>query len=154
MIWGITLLKLGVLEQKKPVLWVSPLLPMKAADSVAASTFIGNKQRLIRAREDFSLKEDIAKVSTFIGNTQRLRDITNVVRAEDDTVKVSTFIGDKQKLTYRYQELGPIIDNTVKVSTFIGSSMRLYAWGLYSSAEDDTVKVSSLIGSKMKLIEE
>lgn len=141
--------QLGVVNQKRPEVWQSYLLPQLQQEDVAKiSMSISNEQVLRDIANDISQKEELGVVLSI--SDHKLIDPTKVEN-EQENLKVSLSISDHKliepiKTTYGNDDIGSI-------SLGVGDH-KLYIWGVRAEVlDEDNFKVSLAVGDH-KLYEE
>ena len=140
--------QLGVVNQKRPEIWVSyPKPHEQALDMASVSIAIGD-HILKNNVYDNSANDDLANVSLGMGD-HKLYDPTQVVNQTDET-KVSIAIGDHILNNVAYDITA---DDGVVATLGIGDH-KLYFWGVSAQIlDEDNTQVSIAIGDH-KLYEE
>ena len=140
--------QLGVVNQKRPEIWVSyPKPHEQALDMASVSIAIGDHTLQVRARD---VTANDGAVATLGMGDHKLYDPTQVVNQTDEA-KVSIAIGDHILKTNVYDNSAN--DDLANISLGMGDH-KLYFWGVSAQMlDEDNTQVSIAIGDH-KLYEE
>ena len=143
--------QLGVVNQKRPEIWVSYLVPPLQQDDVAQiSLSVAGDHKLKQVVFEHTVDEDNFKVSLAVGD-HKLIDPTKMGYATDDTVAVNLAVGNHKLIDPT--KMGYATDDTVAVNLAVGDH-KLYIWGVRAEVlDEDNFKVSLAVGDH-KLYEE
>ena len=139
--------QLGVVNQKRPEIWVSyPKPHEQVLDMASVSIAIGDHTLQVRARD---VTANDGAVATLGMGDHKLYDPTQVVNQTDEA-KVSIAIGD-HTLQVRARD---VTANDGAVATLGMGDHKLYFWGVSAQTlDEDNTQVSIAIGDH-KLYEE
>lgn len=140
--------QLGVVNQKRPEIWVSyPKPHEQALDMASVSIAIGDHTLQVRVRD---VTANDGAVATLGMGDHKLYDPTQVVNQTDEA-KVSIAIGDHILKTNIYDNSAN--DDLANISLGMGDH-KLYFWGVSAQMlDEDNTQVSIAIGDH-KLYEE
>ena len=118
--------QLGVVNQKRPEIWVSYLVPPLQQD-------------------------DVAQISLSVAGDHKLKQVVFEHTVDEDNFKVSLAVGDHKLIDPT--KMGYVTDDTVAVNLAVGDH-KLYIWGVRVEVlDEDNFKVSLAVGDH-KLYEE
>ena len=118
--------QLGVVNQKRPEIWVSYLVPPLQQD-------------------------DVAQISLSVAGDHKLKQVVFEHTVDKDGMSVALNIGDHKLIDPT--KMGYVTDDTVAVNLAVGDH-KLYIWGVRAEVlDEDNFKVSLAVGDH-KLYEE
>ena len=118
--------QLGVVNQKRPEVWQSYLVPQLQQD-------------------------DVAQISFSVAGDHKLKQVAFEYTVDKDSMSVALNIGDHELIDPT--KMGYVTDDTVAVNLAIGDH-KLYIWGVRAEVlDEDNFKVSLAVGDH-KLYEE
>ena len=136
--------QLGVVNQKRPEVWQSYLVPQLQQDAVAQiSLSAAGDHKLKQVAFEHTIDKDGMGVVLNIGD-HKLIDPTKMGYVTDDTVAVNLAVGDHKLIDPT--KTGYATDDTVAVNLAVGDH-KLYISGVRAEVlDEDNFKVSLAVG--------